>query len=99
MTSKPCPFCTLPSERIVEENQLASWIYDGFPVSKGHSLIIPKRHLGSFFEISLEERLAMLELLDKAKTVIDKDQNLTASTLASTMDRPPAKPSLISICT
>ena len=73
MTSKPCPFCTLPSERIVEENQLASWIYDGFPVSKGHSLIIPKRHLGSFFDISLEERLAMLELLDKAKAAIDKD--------------------------
>ena len=73
MTSKPCPFCTLPSERIVEENQLASWIYDGFPVSKGHSLIIPKRHLGSFFDINLEERLAMLELLDKAKAAIDKD--------------------------
>ena len=73
MTSKPCPFCTLPSERIVEENQLASWIDDGFPVSKGHSLIIPKRHLGSFFDISLEERLAMLELLDKAKAAIDKD--------------------------
>jgi diadenosine tetraphosphate (Ap4A) HIT family hydrolase len=73
MTTKPCPFCALSSERIVEENQLALWIYDGFPVSKGHSLIIPKRHLGSFFDISLEERLAMLELLDKAKAAVDKD--------------------------
>ena len=73
MTSKPCPFCTLPRERIVQENQHALWIYDGFPVSLGHSLIIPKRHLGSFFEISQEERLAMLVLLDKAKIVVEAE--------------------------
>ncbi len=71
MTIPPCPFCTLPSERIVEENQHALWIYDGFPVSQGHSLIIPKRHVGSFFEISQEERLAMMELLDRAKATVD----------------------------
>ena len=40
---------------------------DGFPVSPGHSLVIPKRHVGSFFEVSAEERLALLELLDQAK--------------------------------
>ena len=73
MTSKPCPFCTLPRERIVQENQHALWIYDGFPVSLGHSLIIPKRHLGSFFETSLDERLAMLVLLDKAKIVVEAE--------------------------
>ncbi len=72
-TSKPCPFCALLSERIVEENQLALWIYDIFLVSKGHCLIIPKRHLGSFFYISLVEGLAMLELLDRAKAAIDKE--------------------------
>lgn len=72
MTDKPCPFCTLLNERIVEENKYALWIYDGFPVSEGHSLIIPKRHVGSFFDISQEERLDMLELLDKAKFAIEK---------------------------
>lgn len=67
-----CPFCTLPPERIVEENDHAVWIYDGFPVSPGHCLIIPKRHVGSFFEVSAEERIAMLALLDKAKVVIEE---------------------------
>lgn len=71
MTSNPCPFCALPNERIVEENQHARWIYDGYPVSQGHSLIIPKRHVGSFFDISQEERLAMLALLDKAKSAVE----------------------------
>lgn len=65
-----CPFCTLQPERIVEKNDHAVWIYDGFPVSLGHCLIIPKRHVGSFFEVSAEERIAMLALLDKAKEVI-----------------------------
>lgn len=67
MSENLCPFCTLPLARIVGQNQFAVWIRDGFPVSPGHSLVIPKRHVGSFFEISAEERVAMLELLDQAK--------------------------------
>lgn len=67
-----CPFCTLPPDRIVQENDYAVWIYDGFPVSPGHSLIIPKRHVGSFFEVSADERTAMLALLDKAKASVEE---------------------------
>lgn len=66
-----CPFCTLPADRIVQDNEHAIWIFDGFPVSPGHSLIIPKRHVGSFFEVSTEERMAMLALLDRAKAVVE----------------------------
>lgn len=65
-----CPFCTLPPDRIIRENQYAVWIYDGFPISVGHSLIIPKRHVGSFFEISLEERDAIFNLLGQAKSAV-----------------------------
>lgn len=67
--SKPCPFCTLPESRIVEENEHAVLILDGFPVSPGHSLIIPKRHVGSFFEVSAQERAALFELLDRAQVL------------------------------
>lgn len=67
MTDKPCPFCTLPPARIVGQNEHAVWIRDGFPVSPGHSLVIPKRHVGSFFEITADKRLALLDLLDQAK--------------------------------
>ena len=66
-----CPFCTLPPERIVQENEHALWIYDGFPVSPAHSLIIPKRHVGSFVDVSTEERMSMLALLDLAKAAVD----------------------------
>ena len=67
MTSKPCPFCTLPAQRILGQNEHAIWLRDGFPVSPGHSLVIPKRHMASFFDASEAERVALLELLDQAK--------------------------------
>lgn len=74
MTTPSCPFCFLHSERIVSENEHAVWIYDGFPVSPGHSLIIPKRHAGSFFDVTPDERLAILELLDKAKAAVTQER-------------------------
>ncbi len=70
MTEPHCTFCTLPKSRVVECNELAIWIYDAYPVSPGHSLIIPKRHIGSYFEISVEERMAMHTLLDRAKETL-----------------------------
>ena len=72
-TEKPCPFCTLPPERIIDSNEFGVVIRDGFPISPGHTLIIPKRHVGSFFEITQNERDALLMLLDKAKETIDEE--------------------------
>ena len=65
-----CPFCNLPASRIVDENRHAVLILDGYPVSPGHSLVIPKRHVGSFFEITARERVALFALLDQAKQQI-----------------------------
>ncbi len=66
-----CPFCQIPPERIIAQNEHAFAIRDAFPVSPGHTLIIPKRHVGSFFDAAQEEKLALLALLDEAKAVID----------------------------
>ncbi|WP_116329722.1 HIT family protein [Cupriavidus taiwanensis] len=68
-----CPFCSIQAQRIAGGNEHAVWIRDGFPVSPGHSLVIPKRHVGSFFEVSSEERIALLELLDQAKLAADME--------------------------
>jgi len=68
--TKECPFCKLPPDRIIDSNDFGLVIRDGFPVSPGHTLIIPKRHVGSFFEISKVERDALLLLLDNAKETI-----------------------------
>lgn len=63
----PCPFCALSPERLVFSDDLAVVIRDGFPVSPGHTLIIPRRHVGSFFAVSAAERASLLSLLDRAQ--------------------------------
>ena len=67
-----CLFCTLGAGRILLANALAVVIRDNFPVSPGHTLIIPKRHVGSFFDVTGDEREAMLALLDSAKLGLDE---------------------------
>ena len=69
-TIPECPFCHLPADRIVLANDLAIGIRDGFPVSNGHTLIMPKRHVGSFFETTPDERTALFDLLDTAKNAL-----------------------------
>jgi diadenosine tetraphosphate (Ap4A) HIT family hydrolase len=70
--SSQCAFCIVPSSRIVEANENAVLILDGFPVSKGHSLVIPRRHVSSFFETTEAERAAILALIDRAKSLIEQ---------------------------
>lgn len=71
-TPAACPFCTLAASRVVAENEHAVVILDGYPVSPGHILIIPRRHVGSYFETTSLEREALLSLLDKAKSLIEQ---------------------------
>jgi diadenosine tetraphosphate (Ap4A) HIT family hydrolase len=70
-----CIFCTLPDSRIIRANKHAIIIRDGFPISPGHTLIIPRRHVGSFFQITAEERTCLLELLDQSKKMVDEEFN------------------------
>ena len=73
--TKPCPFCTLPPERIAESNETGVVIADGFPISPGHTLIIPHRHAASFFELEPGEREGLLTLLDRAKVKLDRERH------------------------
>jgi len=71
MTDKPCAFCTLPESRIIVTGKYGVVIRDGFPISPGHTLVIPKRHIGSFFDLTGDERSDLLALLDRAKALLD----------------------------
>jgi diadenosine tetraphosphate (Ap4A) HIT family hydrolase len=73
MTDTRCLFCSVPGDEILIEHPLALAKHDSYPVSKGHTLIIPRRHVASFFETTEEERQAMLKLLDEAKAMLDRE--------------------------
>ena len=54
--SPPCPFCSLTEDRISHDSEHAVVIRDAFPISPGHTLIIPRRHVVSFFDVTDAER-------------------------------------------
>jgi diadenosine tetraphosphate (Ap4A) HIT family hydrolase len=66
-----CIFCKLSD--YVLENQYAYAIYDINPISKGHMLIILKDHKDNIFETTIEERVALFQLIDEAKVMLDKE--------------------------
>jgi diadenosine tetraphosphate (Ap4A) HIT family hydrolase len=66
-----CIFCKLPPIRIAAQNELALVFDDAYPVSPGHCLVIPRRHVSSWFEITSQEQVAMLELLVLARQRVE----------------------------
>lgn len=66
-----CELCA-PSDVLVE-NSLAYVRYDNNSLSRGHILVIPRRHVGSFFDMTKEEQDSVLSLLNQAQRVIEKE--------------------------
>ena len=56
--NNPCLFCNSKVSGIAHENNLSYASYDTYPVSEHHCLIIPKRHVNDYFELSNEELIA-----------------------------------------
>jgi len=73
--TQPCAFCQLPTSRIVASNDLGMVVRDGFPVSPGHTLIIARRHVGSFFDLAGAEREGLLALLDAARAQMQQEMS------------------------
>ena len=71
--NESCPFCLVEQEReIIASSSLSLAFFDGFPVSPGHALIIPRRHVASFFDLTEEERQDLLSLLDRVKGIVEE---------------------------
>ena len=68
-----CIFCKIIFDKkdILFENDLAVAFYDAFPVSQGHTLIIPKRHIETYFDLNSEEIKAIFDLSNKVKNYLD----------------------------
>ena len=73
MSNTDCIFCNIPQDELIAENDLCFAIYDDFPVSKGHVLIIPKRHVADYFSLTEDEVMAIQIMLREIKTKLDAD--------------------------
>ena len=65
--NNPCIFCEIKKSELVYENKLAYASYDTYPVAKHHCLIIPKRHIKDYFELTDKELIACNQLIKKIK--------------------------------
>ena len=72
-----CFFCdkeNMKKGTIINGENFFSW-WDGNPVTKGHALVIPKKHMLSFFDLSDEELKELLDIMKKTKQIIDEKYN------------------------
>ena len=77
--NNPCLFCNSKISGIAYENEFAYASYDTYPISKHHCLIIPKRHMIDYFELTNNELIACNELIKIVKNEILKiDQSVKA---------------------
>ena len=69
--NNPCLFCNINESGLAEENELAYASYDTFPVTDMHCLIIPKRHVKDYFDLTDEEIIACNMLIKNIKKEIE----------------------------
>jgi len=82
--NNPCLFCNINESGLAKENNLAYASYDTFPVSEGHCLIIPKRHVKDYFDLSNEEIIACNDLIKGIKNeIIKKDSSVKGFNIGS----------------
>ena len=75
--NNPCLFCNIKESGVVDENNFAYASYATYPVTKYHCLIIPKRHIKDYFELTVPEVNACNQLIKKMKIEIEtKDSSV-----------------------
>ena len=69
--NNPCLFCNIKESNLAKENDLAYASYDTYPVADMHCLIIPKRHVKDYFDLTNEEIIACNSLIKEIKHEIE----------------------------
>ena len=77
--NNPCIFCDVKESGCAHQNNLAYASYDSYPTSKHHCLIIPKRHINDYFDLTNEEIIACNDLIKTVKQkILYKDKTVEA---------------------
>jgi diadenosine tetraphosphate (Ap4A) HIT family hydrolase len=73
-----CLFCAIPSARIIKDNALAYAVYDAYPVTEHHALVIPRRHVPTYFDLSRPEINACNLLLEGVREMVNQADDAIA---------------------
>jgi diadenosine tetraphosphate (Ap4A) HIT family hydrolase len=67
-----CPFCSPRTENVIASTSLVLTLLDAFPASPGHTLVVPRRHVESAFDLTEPELREILDAVRAAKASIDE---------------------------
>jgi diadenosine tetraphosphate (Ap4A) HIT family hydrolase len=67
------PFLQIPPAQWVASNALAFAVRDAFPVSAGHTLVVTRRLVATWFDATRDEQIAIIELVDQIKQQLDAE--------------------------
>ena len=70
MNATECPFCCPADARVFYRDALVLGLWDAYPVTPGHALLIPTRHVDTWFDATMEERIALLRGIDVARAAM-----------------------------
>jgi diadenosine tetraphosphate (Ap4A) HIT family hydrolase len=66
-----CPFCAPEAEReLLTESATCYAMLDKYPVSPGHALVIPKKHIPNYFDLSAHTKTALWLVVDRLKDLL-----------------------------
>jgi len=90
-TPVTCPFCNPAADEMVAKNVFCYARWDRYPVSKGHLLVIPFRHVADYFSRTIDEKHAVLAPVDECKEVIEENCRQPVTTSGSMSERLPGR--------
>ena len=70
MMHEDCPFCNPPDSNVWHRNDKGIVLWDGFPVAEGHSLIVPKTHVASLFDIAPEDQQSLWQMVSEVREIL-----------------------------
>lgn len=68
-----CPFCEPDADRVWLENEDGIVLWDAYPVAQGHTLVVPKQHLTSIYELPANAQAALWALVGEARQKLQDD--------------------------
>jgi diadenosine tetraphosphate (Ap4A) HIT family hydrolase len=66
----PCPFCEISADRLLLSSEAAVAFLDAYPISDGHALVVPKRHVSSMYELTATDQQELWDMVSKVRDLL-----------------------------
>ena len=76
-----CPFCTYAPRRVWLESSSTIALWDGYPISEGHTLVVPRRHEESMFDLPGSDFASLWEFVARVRAELSKRFHVQSFTI------------------